>query len=265
MVKVGSAYYLLASHLTGWAANDDVYATATSLSGPWSSFRNFAPAGTNTYDTQVGNIIAVTGTESTAYIYAGDRWTTSDLGTSPLVWLPMTISGGTVNVGWQNSWSLDITAGLWSSGSSNPASGATHYLTNANSGLVMDVSGGSTANGGEIDQWTNHSGTNQQWTLTQVSGNVYTLRNVNSGLCLDVPGQSTTAGLQLDQWTCNGGTNQEWALDSVGSYSSTGDASYQLTNLNSDLVADVAGNSTTAGAIVDQWASNGGANQKWTL
>jgi hypothetical protein len=28
MFKIGSTYYLLASHLTGWAANDDVYATA---------------------------------------------------------------------------------------------------------------------------------------------------------------------------------------------------------------------------------------------
>ncbi len=44
MVKIDGTYYLFASHLTGWAANDDVYATATSLSGPWSSFKTFAPA-----------------------------------------------------------------------------------------------------------------------------------------------------------------------------------------------------------------------------
>src|SRR5581483_5180654 len=39
MVKIGGTYYLLGSHLTGWSTNDNVYATATSLSGPWSSFR----------------------------------------------------------------------------------------------------------------------------------------------------------------------------------------------------------------------------------
>ena len=265
MFKIGSTYYLLASHLTGWAANDDVYATATNLAGPWSSFRNFAPVGTDTYDTQVGNIIPVSGTEGTTYIYAGDRWTTSNLGTSPLVWLPLTISGDTVNVGWQNSWSLDITTGIWSSGSSNPASGATDYLTNANSGQVLDVDGASTANGAEIDQYPNHSGTNQQWTLTQVSGNVYTLKNINSGKCLDVPGQSSTEGLQLDQWTCNGGTNQDWAFDAVGNYGSSGDTSYELAGLNSDQVVDVAGNSTADSAVVDQWPSNGGANQEWAI
>jgi hypothetical protein len=263
MVHVGSTYYLLASHLTGWATNDNVYSTASSPAGPWSAVKNFAPVGTDTYNTQTANIIPVSGSSGTTYIYAGDRWTASDLGTSPLVWLPLDISGDTVNVGWQNSWTLDLTTGTWT-GTSNPAQ-ATDYLTNANSGQVLDVNGASTANGATIDQYTNHSGTNQQWKLKQVSGNVYTLTSVNSGLCLDVPGQSVTEGVQLDQWTCNGGTNQEWALDSVGSYASSGDTDYELASLNSGQVVDVAGNSTTAGAVVDQWPSNGGANQEWSL
>ncbi|MBR7839047.1 RICIN domain-containing protein [Actinospica durhamensis] len=263
MVHVGSTYYLLASHLTGWSTNDNVYATASSPAGPWSAVKNFAPAGTDTYNTQTANIIPVTGSSGTTYIYAGDRWTTSNLGTSPLIWLPLDISGTTVDAGWQNSWTLDLSTGTWT-GTSDPAN-ATHYLTNANSGQVMDVSGSSTANGGKVIQWTGHSGTNQQWTLKEVAGNVYTLTNVNSGLCLDVPSASTTEGLQLDQWTCNGATNQEWALNAVGSYTSSSDASYELASLSTGQVADVSGSSTTAGAIVDQWPTNGGANQEWTL
>jgi hypothetical protein len=74
-----------------------------------------------------------------------------------------------------------------------------------------------------------------------------------------------TEGVQLDQWTCNGGTNQEWALNAVGSYTSSSDRSYELTNLGSGQVVDVAGSSTAAGATVDQWPTNGGANQEWTL
>jgi hypothetical protein len=50
IAKVSGRYFLLASHLTGWSTNDNVYATATSLAGPWSGFNNFAPAGTRTYD-----------------------------------------------------------------------------------------------------------------------------------------------------------------------------------------------------------------------
>jgi Ricin-type beta-trefoil lectin domain-like len=267
MAKANGRYYLLASHLTGWAANDDVYTSSTSLSGGWTAFQSFAPAGTDTYDTQAANIIPVQGSSGTTYIYAGDDWNTSDLGDSPLVWLPLTLSGTTVNVGWQNSWSLDVTTGEIKSESSNPTSGSVCTLTNGESGDLLDVENASTANGALIDQWPSTGGANQQWTLKQVAGtsDVFTLTSVHSGLCLDVPGQSATEGVQLDQWTCNGGTNQEWALDPVGSYATSGDTDYQLTSLESGYSVEDENNSTTEGTSIDQWASNGGVNQDWTL
>ncbi|MFJ9123129.1 hypothetical protein ACIRJS_03490 [Streptomyces sp. NPDC102340] len=58
------------------------------------------PPGAKTYNTQTANIIPVRGTSATTYIYAGDRWNTDDLGSSPLVWLPLSLSGTTVTVGW---------------------------------------------------------------------------------------------------------------------------------------------------------------------
>jgi hypothetical protein len=67
-------------HLTCWSTNYDVYASSTSLSSGWTSFANFAPVGTETYNTQVETIIPVQGSSGTTYIYAGDRWTTSHLG-----------------------------------------------------------------------------------------------------------------------------------------------------------------------------------------
>jgi hypothetical protein len=264
MVKANGLYYLIGSHLTGWSTNDDVYATATSPSGPWSAFAAFAPAGTETYNSQSANIIPVVGSSGTTYVYAGDRWQTSGLGNSPLIWLPLTLSGRTAVTGWQNSWTLDSTTGTWS-GSSNPAA-VTDHLTNAHSSLLMDVSGSSVSSGAAIVQNTAaSSSTSQQWKLTLVSGNVYTVKNIKSGLCLDVPNQSTSEGVQLDQWTCNGGTNQQWVFSSVGSYTSSSDRTYQLTALDSGMVADVTGQSTSAGAAVVQWPSNGGANQQWNI
>jgi hypothetical protein len=264
MVKANGTYFVLGSSLTGWNLNDNVYATAPSPSGIWSGFRDFAPAGTHTYQTQTANVIPVAGTAGTAYIYAGDRWNPGNLGESQLVWLPLTLSGRTANAGWQNSWSLDVASGAWS-GTSDPASGSTHYLADAGSSLVMDVNGGSTANGGTVIQWGNHGGANQQWTLHQIAGDVYTLTNGNSGLCLEVPNQSTSAGVQLDQWACNGGPAQQWTLDPVGSYATSGDTGYTLTNLNSGLVADVSGGSASQGAQVIQWTTNGQANQTWNF
>lgn len=264
MVKDGGRYYLLGSRLTGWGTNDNVYSTATSLGGPWAAFRPFAPAGTNTYNSQTANIIPVSGSAGTSYVYAGDRWTTGDLGASPAVWLPMTIAGATVTVGWQNSWSLDPASGTWSAGSSNPPAG-TRTLTNAHSGLVMDVSDASAADGGKIIQWADHQAGNQRWTLTQRAGNVYTIGNVGSGKCLDDPTGSTAQGAQLDQRTCDGGAGQQWALDAVGDYTSASDTDYLLVNLGSGWVADVSGGSTAGGAAVVQWITNGGANQTWSV
>ncbi|MFJ2956092.1 RICIN domain-containing protein [Streptomyces sp. NPDC087270] len=264
MAKVGGRYFLLGSHLSGWSTNDNDYATATSLAGPWSGWRPFAAAGTSTYDSQTANIIPVQGSSGTTYIYAGDRWNTSDLGSSALVWLPMTISGSTLSVGWQNSWTLDPAAGTWSNGSSNPADG-TRTLANANSSLLMDVSGGSTADGAAVIQWGADGGANQKWTMSRVDGNVYTLTSAASGKCLEVPGSSADQGTQLDQRTCDGGSNQRWAVEAAGTYTSPTDSWFVLVNLATGWAADVANQSTTAGDPVVQWVGNGGYNQIWAL
>ena len=265
MVKVNGTYFLLGSHLSGWSTNDNDYATATDLAGPWSGFQTFAPAGTDTYNSQTANIITVQGTSGTSYIYAGDRWNTSALGNSALVWLPMTISGSTLTVGWQDNWKLNTAAGTWSAGTSNPADGA-YSLTDDHSSLVMDVAGGSTAAGSPIVQEQAQSqDPTQRWKLTLVSGNVYTVTNGADGDCLEVPGSSTAQGTQLDQAACDGGANQRWALDSTGGYGSATDASFTLVNLGSGWCADVSGQSASAGAAVIQWSGNGGDNQVWNL
>ncbi|GAA0672323.1 RICIN domain-containing protein [Kitasatospora atroaurantiaca] len=262
MVKVGGIYYMLGSHLTGWNLNDNVYATATSLSGPWSAWRDLAAPGTNTYASQTANIITVQGSAGTTYIYAGDRWNTGDLGNSQLIWLPLTIRETTVNLGQYPTWSLDTSAGTWSAGSGIPSPG-TYTLTNAASSMLLDVSGASTANGGGVIQWPSTGGANQKWTLTKVADNIYTLTSVNSGLCLDVPNHSTSTGVQLQQWTCNGGANQQWALDLTGSLTGS---KYVLVGVGSGLTIGTGG-STTQGVAVDQetGGSASAASESWTL
>jgi hypothetical protein len=43
------------------APNDNIYSTATSLSGPWSSWQDFATSGTNTFSSQTADVISVNG------------------------------------------------------------------------------------------------------------------------------------------------------------------------------------------------------------
>jgi hypothetical protein len=113
MTKLNGRYYLLGSHLTGWNTNDNEYTTATSLGGPWAAWHTFAPAGTKTFNSQTANIITVQGSRTTTEVYAGDRWTPNNLGSSPLVWLPLTISGIKVSMAWHDTWSIDVKTGSW--------------------------------------------------------------------------------------------------------------------------------------------------------
>jgi hypothetical protein len=101
----------------------------------------------------------------------------------------------------------------------NPVSGGYGELQNENSGLDLNVYGGSTAEGAPIIQYTQNGTTNALWEPILLSNGSWQFQNENSGLCLDVPGNSSTLGLQLDQWPCKAGaagTNQAFAATPPG-------------------------------------------------
>lgn len=107
-------YYVFGSLLTGWAANDNVYATTPSLTEPkWSPYRLIAKAKTNTHTSQVSFVLPVQGTEATSYVYIGDRWLTKHLWDSPPVFLPLAIGGGKATLNWHDAWSIDLKKGTW--------------------------------------------------------------------------------------------------------------------------------------------------------
>jgi hypothetical protein len=258
MFKLNGRYYLFGSHLTGWASNDNEYTTATSLAGPWSSWSIFAPSGSNTFNSQTTFVLPVTGSSGTTFLYMSDRWnaatSTSDIGASRYIWLPLQVNGANVTLSWHTAWSIDTATGIW-----QDASSTYYHISNKNSGLLLDVSGASKTAGANVIQWSNTGGANQKWTLASVGGGYFTIVNQNSGLVLDVSGGSTSSGAQVIQWTSNGGTNQQWSLVAVsGGY-------YNIVNRNSGLLLDVTSSSTTAGTNIIQWSSNGGANQQWVL
>jgi hypothetical protein len=61
MIYLNGQYYAFGSHLTGWSPNDNVYTTATSLYGPWTSWTTFAEIGSNTYDSQTNYVLSYDG------------------------------------------------------------------------------------------------------------------------------------------------------------------------------------------------------------
>ncbi|MGN7979222.1 family 43 glycosylhydrolase [Microbacterium sp. 22195] len=95
--------YLFGADLTGWDLNDNKYATAPSLEGPWSAWRDFAPAGSRTFDSQVSVVLPV----GEGHVYFGDRWRREELASSAPVWLPLIIENGRAELIWRDEWSIE--------------------------------------------------------------------------------------------------------------------------------------------------------------
>ncbi|KAF2671973.1 Arabinanase/levansucrase/invertase [Microthyrium microscopicum] len=107
ILKRGSTYYMFASHLSGWNSNDNIYSTATKMTGPWSGWKTFAPSGSKTLNSQTAYIL--TPDENTA-IYMGDRWIEKDLSRSTYVWHPLKVNGNTVTMENHEYWNPPVGA-----------------------------------------------------------------------------------------------------------------------------------------------------------
>ncbi|MGW3123912.1 glycosyl hydrolase family 95 catalytic domain-containing protein [Streptomyces sp. NPDC001107] len=131
-------------------------------------------------------------------------------------------------------------------------------LENRRSGKVLDVAGGSTADGAGLIQWGWSGSQNQQWRLQPDADGSFRLVARHSGKVVDSPG-SSGQGAQLIQWPDGNSDNQHWkVVDAGGGY-------VRLVNVRTSLCADVDGGSADNGAKVIQWPVGDGTNQQWRL
>lgn len=124
---------------------DNKYTTATSLSGPWSSWANFAPSGSDTWNSQTNFILPV----GNSFIYMGDRWVSSNLMASTYVWLPLTISGTTASLPTNYvNWIINPSTGAVSAGPSETTyEGESATLTGGAKAVSCSGCSGSSAAG----------------------------------------------------------------------------------------------------------------------
>jgi lysophospholipase L1-like esterase len=115
-------------------------------------------------------------------------------------------------------------------------------------GKCLDVDGGSSADGTDVQIWGCNSTAAQSWT----AGSDGTLRAV--GKCLDATALGTANGTPVEIWSCNGGANQQWQPY---------DGGYR--NPVSGRCLDDPNLSQTDGTDLELWDCNGGANQQWSL
>jgi hypothetical protein len=111
IVHYKNQYFVLGSHMTGWRANPNVYATAPALAGPWSTMKDIAPPEKNTYDSQSSMLIKVAGRKETSIIYVGDRWTPKELWDSRYIWMPLHVSESSLFLPEPQDWTISVKDG----------------------------------------------------------------------------------------------------------------------------------------------------------
>jgi hypothetical protein len=131
------------------------------------------------------------------------------------------------------------------------SAGNLYRLRPVMSGLCLDVSGGSSAAGANVQQWTCNDMAAQNWTLDR-AGDAFTLRAQISGMCLSV-----AASGNVEQQPCDGGPAELWQIENIGI------GYYKLIHATTTSCLDVAGGSTMAGGNIQQWSCNDLEPQIW--
>ncbi|SMQ19763.1 Ricin-type beta-trefoil lectin domain-containing protein [Streptomyces sp. Ag82_O1-12] len=249
LFKRGGVYFMLTSGATGWNPNQQQYATATSIAGPWSAMKNVGDS--TAYGSQTAFVLPVQGTSGTSYLYLGDRWGNSFGGTvddSRYVWLPLAFSNATTM---SMSWSPEVTVDT-AAGTVTGTAATYNTLIARHSSKCADVTSQSLWAGAQIKQYDCNGGANQKYWFKSVGSGYYQLMVRNSSLCVQENASSVT------QENCaSSATNQQWSLATTGSY-------VNVTSRASGECLDVNGASTANGAALITYTCNGGTNQQWT-
>jgi len=113
IVHYQGLYYAIGSALTGWRPNPNRYATAKSLEGPWSDFRDLAPKDSNTYNSQSTLLLKVSGKKSTTVFFLGDIWKPKTQWDSRYLWIPVEIGDGRLWLPQPFPFSIDVREGTF--------------------------------------------------------------------------------------------------------------------------------------------------------
>ena len=172
-------------------------------------------------------------------------------------------TGATVELAADNGcfndfWTDKVTSiKILTNGATNLA--GTYYIQNRNSGLNLDVRGGTgaTGDGARMQQWNVAKTTNQQFRLEHLGDGTYKITAVHSGKVMDVSAISKDNGAAVQQWTYYGTPNQQFIIVP------TDNGFYKLIAKHSGKVVEVAGFSTALEANVQQWDNINQSSGQW--
>lgn len=151
--------------------------------------------------------------------------------------------------------------GIGKIGDTELLSGVSYYISNKNSGLLIEVEKGLTAEGTNIQQWEKNIGPHHEWRITdQGSGYCKISLMSDESMALTVDGNDASDGANIKLSKYTGSDNQLWRLVKDGSY-------YGIVSKCSGNTAglDVFEWSTEKGGNINQWNYRGDDCQLWKI
>lgn len=145
------------------------------------------------------------------------------------------------------------------------------YIISAHSGKYLDVSGGSSKNGTNIQVYNGNNSAAQKWKFLAsgaVSGQTikngeYTIASaLDNNVGLNIFGGKTENGANIHIWNNMKSGN---LVNTIVKVKHLGNGIYTLTFKRSNKVLDIYGSHTTSGTNVHQWEYVGKDNQKWII
>ncbi|WP_281309911.1 RICIN domain-containing protein [Flavobacterium flavigenum] len=138
-------------------------------------------------------------------------------------------------------------------------SGGVYNLTHKGTNQRLDVSGGSTQQGANVQQHNPNQTDAQRWVITKEADGFYKLTHRGTNQVLDVDNNSSVAGANVQQWTDLGTNAQRWKIELMS------DGYFKLTHKNTSLCLDVVNNLAEPGTNVHQYTDNNNDAQRWKL
>ena len=156
------------------------------------------------------------------------------------------------------AWSLVATSPKVEGGRT-VADGVYSLSSKSDPSKVLEVEGGSSANGANVRSWSSYGAAYQRFRVQMGADGFYTLTNVQSGKALDAEGGNLVQGTNAQQWEPNGGDAQKWAIKPDGS------GSYVLVCKANGLALDLSGGTAKDGTNANCWTQNGGKGQSFSF
>lgn len=144
-------------------------------------------------------------------------------------------------------------------GSQTIANGTYTISSAIDANKVLDIAGGSTSDGANLQIYSKNNTNAQKYQITYLGDGYYTLAVVSSGKVLDVAAAGKANGTNVQQYSSNGSSAQKWVIKS------TGDGYYNIIASANGKCLEVSGGNTANGTNIHIWEANGSYAQKFKL